>query len=107
MHQSQIPVADKARGTRPLQSIKPSMQPTYTTDGTQSTAMVTTSISTIAAGVLTFFIWTDGCFFEIPMSSTAFLPGPLTMLAIFWLHIVPVILVAKRDGEGLRAARLL
>jgi hypothetical protein len=106
MQQIQVPFAEKACGTEEaLQKIKPFMQ--RTSKPTHSAAMITTWLSTIGAGILTFFIWTDGCFFRIPVSIVTFLPGPLTMLAIFWLHIIPIVLVAKRDGERLRATRLL
>jgi hypothetical protein len=50
---------------------------------------------------------TDACFYGIPGSIAAFLPGPLTLLAIFWLQMIGIALVAHGDGTRLRALRLL
>jgi hypothetical protein len=46
---------------------------------------------------------TDACFYEIPASIAAFLPDPLTLLAIFWLHMITIALIAHGDGTTLRA----
>lgn len=103
MRQSPISTATEKTGTQqPLQNFKLSTQPSATYM-TASPAMTITWISFVFSGILTFYIWTDACFSGIPNALTAFLPGPLPMLAIFWSHIVPVTWIANRDGERLRA----
>jgi hypothetical protein len=99
--QCQTPTAEKARG-QPLLNIEPSMKP-WTTDPVHSPAMILTWISFITSGLMVFYVWTDACFTGIPETVAAVLPGPLPILAIFWLHMVPVALVARRDGKNLRA----
>jgi hypothetical protein len=91
---------------RPLEGIKPSLPPSPAYP-TQSPAMILTWISFIASGGLVFYVWTDACFYGIPKSIAAFLPGPLAILAIFWLHVIPVALIAHGDGKISRAVRPL
>jgi hypothetical protein len=42
---------------------------------------------------------------EFLESTAVVLPGPLPMLAGFWLHMIPVALIARRDGRRLRDMR--
>jgi hypothetical protein len=65
--------------------------------------MIFTWVSFITCSVVAFYVWTDACFFGIPEYIAAVLPGPLPMLEIFWLHMIPVALIARRDGRRLEA----
>lgn len=98
-------VAKKPGGQKPLQSNKPSASQSSTTYVINSPAMIVTWISFAVFGLLTWYIWTDACFYGIPKSIARYLPGPLPMSAIFCLHALPVALIANRDGKKLRAAR--
>jgi hypothetical protein len=86
------------------QSIKPCTKQPSTAVITSSPAMTLAWISAIASGISTGYIWTDGCFCGITEPIAAFLPRPLPMLAILWLHVLLIILIADRDGKRLRAA---
>jgi hypothetical protein len=72
---------------------------------TSSPAMTFTWTSFSISAILTFYIWTDGWFKGIPVSFAVYLPGPLLILAITWLHTVLIAVIAARDGERLRAIR--
>ena len=98
-------VANKPGEQEPLQSVKPIASHSSTTYITGSPAMIVTWISFAISGLLTWYIWTDACFYGIPKSVARYLPGPLPMSAIFCLHSVPVALIADRDGKRLQAAR--
>jgi hypothetical protein len=95
--QSQTSTAEKTHG-QPIQSIEPSTKPSTTYSGNLP-VMILTWVSFITSGVLLFYVWTDASFSGIPESIAAVLPGPLPMLTIFWLHMVPITLIARRDGR--------
>jgi hypothetical protein len=96
---------DSKRLRATSQSIEPCTKQPSAAVMTSSPAMTLTWTSFSISAILTFYIWTDGWFTGIPESVAVYLPGPLLMLAITWLHTVLIAVIAARDGERLRAIR--
>lgn len=53
-------------------------------------------VSSVLSGLLTWVIWADGTFFYLSPTVKELLPRPLVMLAIFWLHWIPLLFLPDR-----------
>lgn len=56
-------------------------------------------MSFVASGLMVFAVWTKDTFFILPPALSSSLPGPLTTLAIFYFHTIPVCLVAHWESR--------
>lgn len=64
-----------------------------------STLEILVWTSFLASGLMVVAVWTNGTFFTLPQALSSCLPGPLTALAIFYFHVIPVCLVAHWESR--------
>lgn len=64
-----------------------------------TTLQICVLVGFVISALMTWVLWANGVFFELPHAITERLPRPVVMLAILWLHYIPLLLLPNRDGR--------